>query len=501
MRATAGTVYLVGAGPGDPGLITVRGLQLVRSCDVLLYDRLVARDLVDAAPAAAERIFVGKKPGEVHSRQVIADALLISKATEGKSVVRLKGGDPFVFGRGSEEARLLAGAGIPFEIVPGVSSAVAVPAFAGIPVTERGLASSFAVLTAREEPDDEAVDDSPLVVAADTVVLLMGASALADAVKRLIAGGRDPSEPAAAIEWGTTPKQKTVVSTLDAIAADARDAGLKAPVTTVVGPVVAARDAIAWFERRPLLGRRIVITRARAQSRDLGDRLSAFGAEVIYLPVIAIADPDDFSELDRALKTLTVGGYEWVVFASVNAVEKTFARLATAGWDARAFASARIAAVGPATAAALARAGLRADLVPADHTSNALVAGLGSGPGTVLWPRVEDAPGESPAALRTALWEVDEVVAYRNVPGEPDPDVVELARMGDHDIVTFTSASTVENFVALVGRPAADVVCACIGPETAAAAKGAGFKVGAVAEPHTTVGLVDAVLGVLRADR
>ena len=500
MRAVPGTVYLVGAGPGDPGLVTVRGLELVRSCDVLLYDRLVARELVDAAPAGAERIFVGKKPGEVHSRQVVADALLISKARENKSVVRLKGGDPFVFGRGSEEARLLAGSDIPFEIVPGVSSAIAVPAYAGIPVTERGLASSFAVLTAREEPG-QARDAEPLVVSADTVVLLMGAGALSDVARRLIAGGRDPEEPAAAIEWGTTSKQKTVVATLEEIAVAALAAGLKAPVTTVVGRVVDARGTIAWFERRPLLGRRIIVTRARGQARALGDRLGTLGAEVIFLPVIAISDPDDFSELDRAVKTLSVGGYEWVVFASVNAVERTLARLSTNGLDVRAFATARIAAVGPATADALGEAGLRADLVPADHTSNALVASLGEGPGTILWPRVVDAPGESPAVLRAARWEVDEVVAYRNVPGDPDPGVLDIARSGDHDLVTFTSASTVENYVALVGPPGADTACACIGPETAAAATKAGFQVAAVAEPHTTAGLVDAVLAVLQADR
>lgn len=498
MRAVAGTVYLVGAGPGDPGLITVRGLELVKSCDVVLYDRLVARELVDAAPAGAERIFVGKKPGEVHSRQLVADALLLAKARENKSVVRLKGGDPFVFGRGSEEARLLADAGVPFEIVPGVSSAIAVPAYAGIPVTERGLSSSFAVLTAREEPGDEVPATSPLTVSSDTVVLLMGAGALEKAAQRLIAGGREPSEPAAAIEWGTTSQQKTIVSTLGAIARDADAAGLKAPVTTVVGRVVEARTAIAWFEQRPLLGRRVIVTRPREQAGRLGERLSALGADVVYLPVIAIADPDDLSELDGALKTLGVGGFEWVLFASVNAVERTMARLGVQGLDARAFGGARIAAVGPATAHALEHAGLRADLVPADHTSNALIAALGPGPGTVLWPRVADAPPEMAAALRTALWEVDEVAAYRNVPGDPDPELLELVRAGEYDFVTFTSASTVDNFVDLVGDVAAGARCVCIGPKTAGAAKKHGVDVDATAEPHTSEGLVSAVLGLVK---
>ncbi|HEV3473241.1 MAG TPA: uroporphyrinogen-III C-methyltransferase [Actinomycetota bacterium] len=498
MRALPGTVYLVGAGPGDPGLVTVRGLELIRSCDVVLYDRLVARELIDAAPATAERIFVGKKPGEIHSRQVVADALLLSKAREKKSVVRLKGGDPFVFGRGSEEARLLADAGVPFEIVPGVSSAIAVPAYAGIPVTERGSSSSFAVLTAREEPGDSEVAAAPLTVSADTVVLLMGAGALADAARRLIAGGRDPGEPAAAIEWGTTPKQRTVVSTLAQIADDAGRAGLKAPVTTVVGKVVDARSSIAWFEHRPLLGRRVVVTRSRRQATKLGDRLSALGAEVVYLPVIAIEDPQDISELDAALKTLSVGGYEWVIFTSANAVEKTFVRLRANGFDARAFGSTRVAAVGPATLGALARVGLRADLVPSEHTSNALVAALGPGPGTILWPRVADAPQEMTAVLRAAMWEVDEVTAYRNVVGDPDPAVLELVRTGEHDILTFTSASTVKNFVALVGEIPSDAIWVCIGPETAAAATTTGFDVAAIADPHTTEGLVSAVLEVVQ---
>ncbi|MDQ3963262.1 MAG: uroporphyrinogen-III C-methyltransferase [Actinomycetota bacterium] len=497
MRAIAGTVYLVGAGPGDPGLITVRGLELVRSCDVLLYDRLVARELIDAAPEAAERVFVGKKPGEVHSRQVVADALLLSKARESKSVVRLKGGDPFVFGRGSEEARLLAETGIPFEIVPGVSSAIAVPAYAGIPVTERGSSSSFAVLTAREEPGD-GPSTAPLVVSADTVVLLMGAGALGEAAGRLIAGGRDPSEPAAAIEWGTTSRQKTIVSTLAEIAADTHAAGLQAPITTVVGRVVDARASIAWFEQRVLLGRRVIVTRARKQAAELGERLGALGAEVIYLPVIGIAEPDDTSELDRALKTLSVGGYEWVLFASVNAVEKTFARLDTHGLDARAFSGSRVAAVGPATARALERRGLRPDLVPLEHTSNTLTAALGLGPGTILWPRAADAPAEKATVLRAASWEVDEVVAYRNVSGDPEPELVELVRAGGYDFVTFTSASTVAGFVEVVGEVAADARCVCIGPETAAAARDKGIEVAALASPHTTEGLVGAVLGLAR---
>ena len=507
MNAAPGTVYLVGAGPGDPGLITVRGLELVRSCDVVLYDRLVAPAIVDEAPEGAERIFVGKKPGEVHSRQLVADALLLSKARENKSVVRLKGGDPFVFGRGSEEARLLADAGIPFEIVPGVTSAVAVPAYAGIPVTERGTAASFAVLVGRVVSDAEGEhqhaepDRSPLVVNTDTLVLLMGAAALEETVQRLLVGGRSADQPAAAIEWGTTSKQRTVVGSLGSIAADAAHAGLRAPVTAVVGDVVGVRDAISWFETRPLLGTRVVVTRARSQARDLGDQLTARGADVLYLSVIAIADLDDHTDLDRALKTLAAGRYDWVIFASVNAVDRTFDRMGQLGLDARAFTSSRIAAVGPATARALEARSLRPDLMPSEHTSNAIAAALGAGPGTVLWPRVADAPGDVPAVLRAATWEVEEVACYRNVTSDPDPAILTGVASGDYDAVTFTSASTVERFVELVGPPAEEKVVVAIGPQTAAAARAAGISVRAVAERHSTEGLVDALLGVLGSAR
>lgn len=506
MNAAPGTVYLVGAGPGDPGLITVRGLELLRSADVVLYDRLVAPALLDEARADAERIFVGKKSGEIHSRQVVADALLLSKPRANKSVVRLKGGDPFVFGRGGEEARLLADAGISFEMVPGVTSAVAVPAYAGIPVTERGVAASFAVLIGRVATDDETGHDhphapeEPLVVNTDTLVLLMGAEALAVTAQRLIAGGRSAEQLAAAIQWGTTPKQRTVVGTLGSIAADAAAAGLKAPITTVVGDVVAARDAISWFEKRPLLGTRVVVTRNTGQANDLGEQLNALGADVVYLPVIALEDPDDYSDVDRALKTLAAGRYDWVIFASANAVSKTFERMESLGFDARAFGSARIATVGPATERALAARSLRADLVPEAHTAEALAAALGEGPGAILWPRVADAPRDAVTALRDASWEVEEVVAYRNVPGDPDAAILATVSSGDYEAVTFTSASTVHHFMELVGVPAGKVV-AVIGPQTAAAARAADIEVTAQAEPHTTQALVDALVGALVQSR
>ena len=490
MSARKGTVYLVGAGPGDPGLITVRGLELLRTCDVVLHDRLVAPELLAKAPSDAELIFVGKRPGEVHSRQVVADALLISKAKENLSVVRLKGGDPFVFGRGGEEARLLASSGIPFEIVPGVSSAIAVPAYAGIPVTERGQASSFAVLTGREEPDAP-IDDSPLTIGVDTVVLLMGATALAATTKRLLAGGSSPDAPAAAIQWGTTSSQRTVVARLGELGTAVRDAGLQAPITTIIGNTVATRDAIEWFESRPLLGRTVVVTRA-ARDDEVQSLLTDLGARVIHFPVIAVEDPPDWADLDGSLKALAAGDYQWVIFASVNAVDKTFGRLSKQSLDARAFATARIAAVGPATVSALARAGLVADFVPDEARASRIAESLGSGPGRILWPRAEEAPAGPVEILRNMGWDVDEVTGYRTVAGDPHRAAREEVA-GGYDCVVFTSGSTVTRFLDIAGSPPDDAAIVCIGPETAARAADRGLEVRALAAEPTPRGLVAAV--------
>jgi uroporphyrinogen III methyltransferase / synthase len=491
-----GKVWLVGAGPGDPGLITRRGLEVLRSCDVVLYDRLVPQALLDEAPAGAERIFVGKKPGETHSRQVVADALLIQRAQAGARVVRLKGGDPFVFGRGGEEALLLVQAEIPFEVVPGVSSAVAVPAYAGIPVTHRGVAGSFVVLTGRDvagEPQQR----WEAIAAVETIVLLMGASGLEGAARSLIAAGRDASTPAAVIEWGTTAIQRTVVAPLGSIAAAATQAGIRPPATTVVGDVVKLRDTIAWFETRPLFGLRVVVTRAPAQASKLSARLAARGAQVIEAATIRIEDPESFDELDAALASL--GDYEWVVFASANAVERAFARLDAAGRDSRAFAPVAIAAVGDSTAAALRARGLHADLVPESFTGAALATALGAGSGRLLLPRVAGAPRALAGALEEAGWKVDEVAAYRNVPADrSDAGIAEVVA-GRFDIATFTSASTVRNLGELaapdeLGLGAAGPRrVACIGPVTAEAAHATGFRVDVVAEPHTIDGLVTAI--------
>lgn len=498
-----GRVFLVGAGPGDPRLITRRGLELLRSCDVVIYDRLVAPELLDEAPPQAERVFAGKKAGEVHSRQVVIDALLIARAKEGKTVVRLKGGDPFVFGRGGEEALLLADAGIDFEIVPGVTSAIGVPSYAGIPVTHRGVASSFAVVTGREGADQtgSALRWRELATGPDTLVLLMGVGALRVAAKRLIEEGRPADQPAALIQWGTTARQRTIVADLASIADVADREGIAPPATAVVGDVVMLRDAIAWFEKRPLFGTRVVVTRPRAQSQGLVAELEDLGASVLAVPAAAIEDPGAFDELDAAAHRIAAGDYDWVVFASLNAVDKLFERVFATGHDARSFAGCKIAAVGPTTEEALRAHGLSADLVPQRFTGDELANELGDGSGTVLLPRVADAPRTLVDALEAKGWRCDEVVAYRNVLPSIEGPVIEAVRSGDLDAVTFTSASTARNLKRLLGEVPEGLAAgesgkfvACIGPATAEAARDAGFRVDAVAADHTIRGLVDVLV-------
>jgi uroporphyrinogen III methyltransferase/synthase len=497
MTARAGTVYLVGAGPGDPGLITVRGLDLLKTCDVVLYDRLVSSVLLDEARYDAEKIFVGKKPGESHSRQLVSDALLVSKAKEAKSVVRLKGGDPFVFGRGGEEAALLRDASVPFEVVPGVTSAVAVPAYAGIPVTHRGMSASFVVLTAREEGDEVEADVSELTVGAETIILLMGVAALDKIARRLVESGRDPHEPAAAIEWGSTGRQRVVVADLGTIAEAVASEGLKAPATTVIGQVVSLRDSLAWFEARPLFGRSVAVTRPRGQSRALAARLTELGADVVPLPLIDIGEPSSWSAADDAVETLAAGGYDWVIFASANAVESFFQRVTAIGHDARAFAATKIAAVGDRTAHALSHRGLRADLIPARFESSEMVDAMGAGSGKVLFPRVQDGPPDPITALEVNGWHVDDVPVYSNLPGSPSEAAIQRVSGGEVDLITLTSASTARNLKPVVGDIGMTPVV-CIGPATAEAARAQGIQVAAVAERHDTDGLIETVLGIAR---
>jgi len=498
----AGWVYLVGAGPGDPGLVTARGLTLIRSCDVLLYDRLVPPQLLDEAPDA-ECIFVGKRPGEEHSRQLVADALMIERAKAGAMVVRLKGGDPFVFGRGGEELELLVQADVPFEVVPGVTSVTSAAAYAGIPVTHRGMARNFAVLTANEEAEGSIPWDQ-MATGPDTLVLMMGVRALRRVAERLIAKGRDPQTPAAVVEWGTLPRQRVVTGPLEKIGELASDAGIRPPATTYIGEVVKLRDTISWFERRPLHGVRVVVTRAKHQAQAFGDILAESGAEVIYLPTIEIVDPETFVDVDLAAKKLAEGLYAWVVFSSANGLEKFFERIDACGYDSRAFARTKVAAVGSVTATMLEERGIKADFLPETFTAEALTASMDRGVGRVLLPRVENGPTDILQLLRGAGWTPEECATYRNVLGSASQPSLERVRAGRYDVVTFASASAARAFVELVGDPQelglapesepGHLSVACIGPRTADAARELGFRVEVVADEHTAQGLNHALI-------
>ncbi len=498
MAERRGRVTLVGAGPGDPGLITLRGVEALRQAEVVVYDYLASPELLRHVPVAAERIYVGKKAGAHTMAQEEIGALLVGLGQEGKRVVRLKGGDPFVFGRGGEEAAALAEAGIPFEVVPGVTSAIAVPAYAGIPVTHRGVASSLAVVTGHEDPTKaESAIDWQALAGVDTVVFLMGAGNLPRIAAELVARGKPAATPAAVIQWGTLGSQRTVAGTLADIAARAGDAGLSSPAVTVVGGVVALREGLRWFDRRPLSGLRVLVTRTRDQASKLAEGLRALGAEPVECATIETAEPDDWAPLDRAIAA--IGGYQWVVFTSANGVEAFFRRLARAGRDARALAGARLAAIGPATAEALAAHGLTADLVPGEYVAEALSEALGDVGGLrMLLPRADIARPALAEQLRAAGALVDEAVAYRTVAPAGLETTLRQALDGA-DVVTFTSSSTARHLVAALtpgeaARALAGVAVACIGPVTADTVRELGLTPAVVAEEYTVDGLLKALV-------
>jgi uroporphyrinogen III methyltransferase/synthase len=463
----------------------------LRRADVVVYDRLVAPALLDYAPAHAEKIYVGKASSDHTMSQNEINALLIAQARGGKIVVRLKGGDPFVFGRGGEEALALADAGIAFEIVPGVTSAIAAPAYAGIPVTHRGVAASFIVATGHR------ADESPISnPRSPTHVFLMGVENLASIVASLIESGRDATTPAALVRWGTTPQQQTIVGTLANIVERARD--LQPPAVLIVGDVVNLRARLQWFENRPLFGKRILVTRAREQASELARRLAELGAEPIEFPTIRIAPLDDYAQLDAALAQK----YDWVIFTSVNGVRFVWERLTALGRDARAFADTHLAAIGSATAEALARHGLRADFVPREYVAEAIVEQIGEVAGQrVLLPRADIARETLAHDLRARGAHVDDVAAYRTIITDAsDPraqDIRAQLERGEIDVITFTSSSTVRGFVNAIQFPISNLqslIVACIGPVTVHTARELGLRVDVVAEEHTIAGLVAALV-------
>lgn len=463
---------------------------------MLLYDRLVAPALLEEAPEGAQRIFVGKMPGGSSPPQASIDALIVEHARSGRRVVRLKGGDPFVFGRGADEGQALAAAGVPFEIVPGVSAAVAVPAYAGIPVTHGGVASSFAVVTAHSSGSRPGAEErfSALAAGADTLVMLMGVAALDDVVGRLVSAGRSDEEPVALVERGTTPHQRTIVATLSTVVEVARREQIESPTTIVVGEVVKLREALRWFENRPLFGKRIVVTRAVAQAAALSQALSARGAEVICAPTIAVETVAESGDLDAAIVRLERGDYEWVLFTSTNAVDCFFEQLSMAR-DARVFGRTKVAAVGPATLRRLFGLGVRADLSARVHTGFATAGEMGAGRGRVLLPRSAEGLSDVVERLQQLGWTVDEVVSYRTVPVTPEASVVDELRQGAYDAVTFASPSAVDGFVSAVGVAAirSEHTVVTIGPSTSRRARELGLPVDVEAETHSADGLVEAL--------
>jgi uroporphyrinogen III methyltransferase/synthase len=496
-------VYLVGAGPGDPGLITLKGRECIANADVIIYDYLAAPSLLKHASGDAELIYVGKKGGDHTLPQDEINALIVVKARENKVVTRLKGGDPFVFGRGGEEAEVLAEAGIPFEIVPGVTSAVAAPAYAGIPLSHRKLTATIAFVTGHEDPgkDESGIDWAALARGIGTLVFFMGVKNLPHIVSELTRHGRPPETPVALVRWGTTPSQVTVSGTLADIVGRVKQAGLKAPAIIVVGAVVDLRQRLKWFENRALLGKRIAVTRSRDQASDLVKALSDLGAECLEFPTIQVVAPDDFRPLDRAIAELST--FDWVVFTSVNGVSWFFKRLFAAGKDVRALGHMHTAAIGPATAERLKSFGLSSDLVPETFRAEAIIAAFRKetiGGRTILLPRAQEARQILPEELTAMGATVRDVAAYQTQSASADAQALaEHLEERRFDLVTFTSSSTVKNFKALLPAArfadlAAAVPAACIGPVTADTARGLGFDVRIEAQTYTIPGLVEAIL-------
>ena len=494
-----GIVSLVGAGPGDPDLISVKGLRLIRAADAVVYDRLVDSRLLEHAGEAAEMIDVGKIPGKRINRQEDINKLLVELGTAGKRVVRLKGGDPFVFGRGGEEAEALAGAGVQFEIVPGVTSAVAAPAYAGIPLTHRKLASSFTVVTGSEDPTkpETSVDWEALAKSSDTLAILMGQSNLATIADALVRYGRAPETPVALVQWGTEPYQRTLTGTLSTIAERAVAAGIGAPAVTIVGDVVRMREAIGWFDNGPLFGKRVLITRTRAQASALSEVLSQKGAQPIELPTIEIQPYEDYTHLDEALKSLHE--YDWATFSSANAVDVVFDRLRAIGLDARAMHGVLIAAIGPATRRRLNVRGIRSDFVPSTFVAESVVDELkpfGMNGKRVLLPQAEIARDVLRNGLTGLGASVDAIPVYRTVTPSNSAERLQKILSDSIDIATFSSSSTVTNLVELLdGNTSAlkGATIACIGPVTAKRAEELGLEVDIVASEHTIAGLIEAV--------
>ncbi len=497
-----GKVYLIGAGPGDPGLLTLKGRDCIRKADVVVYDYLAAPALLAHAAPEADLIYVGKKGGDHTLSQDGINRLIVEKGLQGLVVARLKGGDPFIYGRGGEEAEALLDAGVAFEVVPGVTSAVAAPAYAGIPLTHRDYTSTLAFVTGHEDPTKETsqINWSSLAAGIGTLVFFMGVKNLPHITTRLREHGMAADTPVALVRWGTTNRQRTVTGTLATIVTVAREAGIKAPAIIVVGRVVELRQRLRWFEDRPLLGTNVVVTRARAQASDLVARLGDMGANCLEYPTIEVAPLEDKTRLDQAIDNLA--RYDWIVFTSVNGVLYFFERLFARGFDVRALHHMRTAVIGPVTAERLRDFGLQSDILPESYRAESVVAAFkdeAMAGRRVLLPRAAEARAVLPDELGKMGAEVDEVMIYRARQVTTGArQLVEDLRAGRIDLVTFTSSSTVTNFRALLPDAEADqlmngVRVASIGPVTTETATSLGIRVDITADEYTIPGLCRAI--------
>ena len=498
--ANKGKVYIIGAGPGDPGLFTIKGLRCLKEADVIIYDYLVNVEIIHQAKESARLIYAGKKGGEHTLSQDEINRLLAEEAMRGNVVARVKGGDPFIFGRGGEEAEILAQSGIPFEIVPGVTSAAAVPAYAGIPLTHRGYASTVAFVTGHEDTTKEESDtDWESLAGIGTVVFLMGVKNLSRITATLMVHGKRADTPVALIRWGTTENQETLTGTISDIAEKAEEKHFSPPAVLVVGGVVDLRSVLNWYETKPLFGKGIVITRPEAQADEFTSLLHAQGARVINFPTIKIVPPVSYHGLDRAIADLST--YQWIIFTSANGVAFFLKRLKELGRDIRDLKDLRICTIGPGTAAQLEHLGIPVDLVPDEFISEGIVKAfekINLRRSRILLPRAETARDVIPHGLAKLGTKVDVVTAYRTVSsGKDKAELEKLMKAGKVDVITFTSPSTVHNFMEIMGRNHVmpkGVMIACIGPVTAAAAKKAGLPADIIQERYTIPGLVETLI-------
>lgn len=504
---TKGLVYLIGAGPGDPGLLTIKAREVLEKADVVVYDRLVGPEILAMANTQAELIYVGKVSGRHALPQEEINQLLVEKASSGKTVARLKGGDPFLYGRGGEEAVYIRDHDLDFEIIPGITSAIAVPAYAGIPVTHRDATSSFAIITGHEKPEktSSSIQWDKISTGIGTLVFLMGVENLNTICQELIKNGRDPSTPIALIRWGTLPQQEVIEGTLQDIVVKVEAAAFKPPAVTIVGEVVQLREQLKWVENKPLWGKRVIVTRARAQASELVDRIRQAGAQAIECPSIVIQKQIDRDALQTALKNLEY--YDWLIFTSVNGVDIFLEEMFAYGLDIRDLKGIRLVCIGPATRARLEKYGLQVEITPEEYRAEGILEELHRSitPGQwVLLPRAAGARQVLPETLKAWGVYMHEITLYQAVSAQtPGVDILDSILDGDYDYLTFTSSSTVTNFVKMIGEDKVSLIdplvrVACIGPITAGTALELGFTIDVLASEYTIDGLVQAIIADAR---